>query len=39
MISRYEIISNSVACISRDIQRLERLEMAKYNLKGPHPSI
>ena len=36
MISRYEIISNSVACISRDIQRLERLEMAKYNLKGPH---
>lgn len=36
MISRYEIISNSVACISRDIQRLERMEMAKYNLKGPH---
>ena len=36
MISKYEIISNSVACISRDIQRLERVEMAKYNLKGPH---
>ena len=36
MISKYEIISNSVACISRDIQRLERAEMAKYNLKAPH---
>lgn len=36
MISKYEIISNSVACISRDIQRLERMEMAKYHLKAPH---
>ena len=36
MVSRYEVISNSVACISRDIQRLERAEMAKYGLKAPH---
>ena len=36
MFSKYEIISNSVACISRDIQRLERAEMAKYSLKAPH---
>ena len=36
MVSKYEVISNSVACISRDIQRLERAEMAKYGLKAPH---
>ena len=36
MISRYELFSNSVACLYRDIQRLERMEMAKYGLKGPH---
>ena len=36
MISKYELISNSVACISRDIQKLERVEMAKYGLKAPH---
>lgn len=36
MISKYELFSNSVACLYRDIQRLERMEMAKYGLKGPH---
>ena len=36
MISKYEMFSNSVACLSRDIQKLERMEMAKYGLKGPH---
>lgn len=36
MISEYELFSNSVACLYRDIQKLERIEMAKYNLKGPH---
>lgn len=36
MISKYELFSNSVACLSRDIQKLERMEMAKYGLKGPH---
>ena len=36
MISKYELFSNSVERISRDIQKLERMEMAKYALKGPH---
>ena len=36
MISKYELFSNSVERISRDIQKLERTEMAKYALKGPH---
>ena len=36
MISRYELFSNSVACLYRDIQKLERVEMEKYGLKGPH---
>ena len=36
MISKYEQFSNSVERISRDIQKLERMEMARYGLKGPH---
>ena len=36
MISKYELFSNSVYCLYRDIQKLERIEMAKYGLKGPH---
>ena len=36
MISKYEVFTSSVACISRDIQRIERVEMAKYGMKGPH---
>lgn len=36
MISKYELFSSSVACLYRDIQKLERMEMAKFGLKGPH---
>ena len=36
MESRYELISASVSCMYHDIQKIERVEMAKYGLKGPH---
>ena len=36
MIKRFEQFSASVACIHRCIQKIERVEMAKYGLKGPH---
>lgn len=36
MISRFEHFSASISCISRYIQRIERTEMEKYGLKGPH---
>jgi len=36
MISRFEQFSSSIACIYRCIQKIERVEMAKYGLKGPH---
>lgn len=36
MISRYEILSSSVSSIYHDIQKIERVEMAKFGLKGPH---
>ena len=36
MISRFEQFSGAVACIYRCIQKIERVEMAKYGLKGPH---
>ena len=36
MITRFEQFSSSVACIYRNIQKIERVEMAKYGLKGPH---
>ena len=36
MISRFEQFSSSVSCIYRYIQKIERVEMAKYGLKGPH---
>ena len=36
MLSKYELFSSSVACLYRDIQRIERNEMAKFGLKGPH---
>ena len=36
MVSRYELFSSSISCIYHDIQRIERVEMAKYGLKGPH---
>lgn len=36
MITKYELFSSSVASLSRDIQSIERTEMAKFGLKGPH---
>lgn len=36
MISRYEIFSAAIASMYHDVQRIERVEMAKYGLKGPH---
>ena len=36
MLSKYELFSSSVACLYRDIQKIERTEMAKFGLKGPH---
>lgn len=33
---RFEIISTSISSIYHDIQKIERVEMAKYSLKGPH---
>ena len=36
MESRYELISAAVSSMYHDIQKIERVEMAKYNLKGPH---
>ena len=36
MVSRFEQFSAAVASIHRSIQKIERVEMAKYGLKGPH---
>ena len=36
MVSRFEQFSGAVSCIYRCIQKIERVEMAKYGLKGPH---
>ena len=36
MVSRYELFTSSISCIHHDIQKIERVEMAKYGLKGPH---
>ena len=36
MTSKYEYFSATVNCLSRDIQRIEKTEMAKFGLKGPH---
>lgn len=36
MISKYALFSSSVSCLYHDIQRIERTEMAKFGLKGPH---
>lgn len=36
MISKYELFSTAVSCMCRDIQKIERTEMAKFGLKGPH---
>lgn len=36
MIGRYEVLSASVSSMYHDIQKIERVEMAKFGLKGPH---
>jgi len=36
MESRYELLSGSISCMYHDIQKIERTEMVKYGLKGPH---
>lgn len=36
MVSRFEQFSSSISCIYRYIQKIERVEMEKYGLKGPH---
>jgi len=36
MIGKYELFSGVVSSLYHDIQRIERTEMAKYGLKGPH---
>lgn len=36
LISRFQMFSSAVSSIYHSIQKIERLEMAKYGLKGPH---
>ena len=36
MLSRFEQFSTSIAMIYHAIQKIERMEMGKYGLKGPH---
>lgn len=36
MVSRFEQFCTSISGIYRSIQKIERVEMAKYGLKGPH---
>ena len=36
MVSRFELFASSITCIYRYIQKIERTEMEKYGLKGPH---
>lgn len=36
MESRYELLSSSISCMYHAIQKIERTEMARYGLKGPH---
>ena len=36
MVSRYELFSSAISSIYHDIQRIERTEMARFGLKGPH---
>lgn len=36
MTRKYEIFSTVVSSLYHDIQKIERMEMAKYGLKGPH---
>ena len=36
MITKYEVFSSAIASLYHDIQKIERTEMARYGLKGPH---
>ena len=36
MLSKYELFSLSISSIYHDIQRIQRMEMANFGLKGPH---
>ena len=36
MVNKYQLFSACVSCMYHDIQKIERVEMAKYGLKGPH---
>ena len=36
MENRYELLSGAISCKYHDIQKIERVEMARYGLKGPH---
>ena len=36
MVTRFELFASSIASIHRSIQKIQRVEMAKYGLKGPH---
>ena len=36
MVRKYELFSSAISCIYHDIQKIERIEMAKFGLKGPH---
>ena len=39
MVTRFEQFTSSVASIYRSIQKIERVEMARYGLKGPHAQV
>ena len=39
MVTRFEQFTSSVASIHRSVQKIERVEMAKYGLKGPHAQV
>ena len=36
MVGKYELFSSYISCLYHDIQKIERVEMGKYGLKGPH---
>ncbi len=36
MLTRYELLCASVSSMYHDIQKIERVEMEKFGLKGPH---
>jgi len=36
MVGRFEVFCTAISSISHSMQKIERAEMAKYGLKGPH---